>query len=320
MKMKPRTHGASEKGFHFLEGFKQCKRKFFIHEVLGIEPERKPFQLLFGSAFHAGKEAFYLSGSVAKARKAMMSELDAIRGQMEDERRIYPVLKTKAPIMLDRWIKVLGANDLSLYRILAVEEIGEVKLPNGFTFTFKPDVVLQVPSGPIYIFDTKTSWYSSHLQAEQVEVGDQASTYLYGWNHLHPKLKASGVVADCISWNLATDDPEKIQVIRSNLTGRTPLELWEWEQGAMSDLRDMASRVKALSKSSYSQLFPRTTSYCLSYNRKCEYLDICRSDLTTMKSLPGGFCRIQKSKDLAGLGRMKDSIPLVQRPTGKVVK
>jgi hypothetical protein len=86
----------------------------------------------------------------------------------------------------------------------------------------------------------------------------------------------------------------------------------------MSDLLDMSSRVKALKKTSYAQLFPRTTSYCLAYNRRCEFLDICRSDLTNLKSLPGGFRH--KPKDLKCLKGMKEEIPLVSRPTKKVVK
>jgi hypothetical protein len=267
--------GASDYGFHLLETFKTCKRKFYISKVLGIEADRKPFQLIFGGAFHHGKAIFYETKSESKALKAYEVAIKESKHEIEDPSRYLPALLSRGGIMLKKWISLLGKNDLKIYEILSLEEVLRFKLPNGFTFTAKPDVVVKSDSS-LYIFDTKTSWYSANLQSEQLEVGDQTSAYLYGWNLIHRKTPASGLVPDCISWNFNSSDPDKIEVSRSRLVTRSNRELNEWALGTMSDLSDMAGRIASLKKNDLSELFPRTTSYCLSYNRKCEYLDICR--------------------------------------------
>jgi hypothetical protein len=283
--------GASDFGFHFLEGFKTCKRKFFIERFKGIEANRKPFQLIFGEAFHHAKATFYITKSEAKALAAYQLVLKERKGEIEDPSRYLPLLRDRGPIMFKKWVKLLGRNDLRVYEILAVEEVMKFRLPNGFLFTAKPDVVVKSPSG-IYIFDTKTSWYSANLQSEQLEVGDQTSSYLYGWNLLHPKEKALGLVPDCISWNVNSTDPEKIDCNRSRLVTRSNRELNEWALGTMSDLADMAGRIASLKKFDDASLFPRTTSYCLSYNRKCEFLDICRHRIKDGE-IPEGYHEVK---------------------------
>lgn len=277
--------GASEAGFHFLEAFKTCKRKWFIRYVLGIEPDRKPFQLIFGGCFHHGKAVFYESGSQSKAITAYKQAVKESRKEVEDPSRYLPMMLERGPLMLEKWIRMLGKNDLRIYKILALEKVLKVRLPNGYIFTIKPDVVVDSSAG-VYLFDTKTSWYSANLQSEQLEYGDQTSAYLYGWNQANPKKKAVGLVPDVIYWNLNTSDPDKIECTRSRLVTRSDRELQEWVEGTMSDLTDMASRVRGLRTFGEAATFPRTTSYCLSYNRICEYADICRRK---KEGVPGGF-------------------------------
>jgi hypothetical protein len=278
--------GASEKGFHFLESFKSCKRKWFFRFPLGLEPDRKPFQLIFGGAFHHGKATFYSKQKVSSALAAFKEYVEFYKKEVEDPKRYIPMMLARGPVMLEKWIRLLGRNDIRVYKILALEEVIEFRLPNGYLFTIKPDVVLKGPGG-VYIFDTKTSWYSSNLQSEQLETSDQTTAYIYGWNKKHPDQKAVGLVPDCISWNVNSSDPEKIDCTRSRLVTRSERELEEWALGTQSDLADMASRVAAVKKFDDAGLFPRTTSYCLSYNRKCEYLDICRHRIKS--DIPEGF-------------------------------
>lgn len=277
--------GATWAGFHFLESFKTCKRKWMLRYVYGLESDRKPFQLVFGGCFHEGKAEFYRTGSSSKALKVYRSSLKDSKVEIEDSPRYYPLLLERGPTMLERWIQRLGKNDIRIYDILAVEKLLTVDLPNGYRFTVRIDVAGKGPGG-VYLFDTKTSWYSANLQAEQLETSDQTTAYLYAWNLKHPKTPAQGLVPDCIYWNVNSPDPDKIECVRSVLVTRSARELKEWEEGVMSDLKDMASRVLAMKRHGEASTFPRTTSYCLSYNRKCEYLDICRH---RVKGLPPGF-------------------------------
>lgn len=281
---KPRR--GSPAGFHFMEEFKNCKRKWYYHHLLGWEPDRKPFQLIFGGCFHRGKEVFYKTGSASKAVKAYAAELKETRSELEDPSRFYETLLARGQIMLMRWIDRLGKNDLKVYKILGVEQEETARLPNGYMFTFRIDVAMKTPGGSVYIFDTKTSWYSANLQSEQVETSDQGTAYLYGWNQLHKNEPAVGLIPDCIYWNLNTEDPEKIACTRASLVRRSAEELNSWATGAMMTFKDMALRVRALKTEGVDATFDRTTSYCLSYNRKCEYLDVCRGKI---KGIPPGF-------------------------------
>jgi hypothetical protein len=310
-----KKQGGTRSGFHFIEKFKNCKRFWYIENILGITPAKKPFMLIFGGAFHAGKAKFYTSkGDINAACAAFKASLKSERADMEDAEKFFPYLLERGPIMLHRWADTFGKNDLANYKVLAVEKVFETKLPNGFTLTIKPDAVLQASSGAIYIFETKTSFFSANLQEDVVSLGDQATTYLYAWKQATGK-KANGVVPDIIYWNRNSRKSEDIELKRGNLITRSDYELYAYEQGVMSDLLDMSGRVRGLDKSSPEALFPRTTSQCIAYNRRCEFADICRERLEDGNILPGGFLRdLWKKKD--SLTRIT-KIPHVAAPKKK---
>jgi hypothetical protein len=313
-----RKQGGTRSGFHFIESFKNCKRLWYVGQILGIRPSKKPFMLIFGGAFHVGKAKFYTSrGDITAACAAFRASLKGERADMEEAEKYYPFLAERGPLMLHRWADTFGRNDLANYRVLAVEKVFETRLPNGFTLTIKPDAVLQASNGAIYIFETKTSFFSANLQEDVVALGDQATTYLYAWRAATGK-KASGVVPGIIYWNRNSRKSEDIELRRGNLITRNDYELWSYEQGVMSDLLDMSGRVRALGGSHPSPpeaLFPRTTSQCISYNRRCQYADICREKLEEGGPLPGGFSRdIWKSRAaLTGIVRL----PRVAPPKSK---
>lgn len=309
-----KKQGGTRSGFHFVEDFKGCKRRWYIANILGITPAKKPFMLLFGGAFHAGKASFYLTKSIEKAVLAFKASLKAEQSQMEEREKFLPFLLERGPIMLHRWADTFGRNDLANYKVLAVEKVFEVRLPNGFTVTVKPDAVLQASNGAVYIFETKTSFFSANLQEDVVALGDQATTYLYAWWKATGK-KANGVVPDIIYWNRNSRKSEDIELRRGNLITRTDYDLWSYEQGVMSDLLDMSGRVRALKTSSPEALFPRTTSQCISYNRRCAFADICRERLEENGPLPGGFER-DVWKQRAALLAVK-TLPKVAAPKSK---
>jgi len=312
-----KKQGGTRSGFHFIEKFKNCKRFWYLENILGITPSKKPFMLIFGGAFHAGKASFYLTRSVEKAVAAFKKTLREDRDLIEEADRFYPFLLERGPLMLYAWANMFGRNDLANYKILAVEKVFEVRLPNGYTITVKPDAVLQASNGAVYIFETKTSFFSANLQEDVVALGDQATTYLYAWWKATGK-KANGVVPDIIYWNRNSRKSEDIELRRGNLITRSDYELWSYEQGVMSDLLDMSGRVRALGgarAASPEALFPRTTSQCISYNRRCEFADICREKLEEGGPLPGGFARDPWKQRTALLGVR--TLPKVLPPKSK---
>ncbi len=309
-----KDHGATRSGFHFIEKFKGCKRFWYIENPLGITPALKPFMLIFGGAFHAGKAGFYTGKSIEKGVATFKRALKAERSKMEDAEKYYPFLLERGPVMLHRWADTFGRNDLANYKILAVEKVFETRLPNGFLVTIKPDAVLRASSGSIFIFETKTSFFSANLQEDVVSLGDQATTYLYAWWKA-TGTKALGVVPDIVYWNRNSRNSQDIELRRGSLITRSDYELWSYEQGVMSDLLDMSGRVRALGKNSPEALFPRTTSQCIAYKRRCEYADICRERLEEGGPLPGGFAR-DPWKGKTALTKVR-KIPSVPAPRSK---
>src|SRR5574340_96567 len=89
--------GATRSGFHFIEKFKTCKRFWYLENILGITPAKKPFMLVFGGAFHAGKAKFYTSKSVDQAVAAFQAALKSERSLMEDSEKFFPFLLERGP-------------------------------------------------------------------------------------------------------------------------------------------------------------------------------------------------------------------------------
>jgi PD-(D/E)XK nuclease superfamily len=281
--------GATPAGFHFLELFKTCKRKFWFTHVRHIVPSQKAYMLIFGGAFHDGKAKFYRTkGDLDAAITAFKDALRRDTKIMEEADKWLPFLAERGPIMLQRWAEIFGRNDLANYRVMAIEKVLKVTLPNGMLITVKPDAVMRSSSGAVYIMETKTSFYSGNLQEESVALGDQATMYLYAYGRT-ARAPAAGVVPDIIYWNRNSRKASDIECSRGRLVTRTMEELADFEQGLMGDFTDLSARVDALKRHPTAQLFPRTTSWCLSYNRKCEYAEICRWSEKELKSLPPQF-------------------------------
>jgi PD-(D/E)XK nuclease superfamily len=283
--------GATPAGFHFLELFKVCKRKFYLTHVKHITPAQKAYMLIFGGAFHDAKAKYYKSkGDLDAAIASFKAALSRDAKIMEEPDKWLPFLAERGPIMLARWAEVFGRNDLANYRVMAIEKVLKVTLPNGMRITVKPDAVVRSSSGAVYLMETKTSFYSGNLQEESVALGDQATMYLYAYHKAAGKA-AAGVVPDIIYWNRNSRKTSDIECSRGRLVTRTASELMDFEQGLMGDFTDLSARTAAVKRYPISQLFPRTTSWCLSYNRKCEYAEICRWDERALKALPPQYKR-----------------------------
>jgi hypothetical protein len=277
----------SEAGWHFINLFQDCKMKFYIRHVLKYIPLTTGGPLVFGGTFHEAKAVFYKTGNLKKSLSYFMKELRSRQDEIEE--RLFEQYYNQGPIMLQTWIHRFGFSDLENYKIIAVEEEIRPRLPNGFYMTMRPDAILKSRDGNIYIMETKTTFSNPSLVTQGVVLGDQATAYIYGVQQVY-KIRPYGIIPDIIGWSLGSQHIDKIVAFRGEIVTRSDRLLEELESSMTSELLDISTRVASIKKHPISELFPRNTSYCMFYNHRCEYADVCRSDLS---ECPAGF-KIEK--------------------------
>lgn len=288
---------ASHAGFHFINLYQCCPRKFYHKYVLGLSPTFTPPALLGGSAFHEGKAVWYKTKSRAKAINKVKSYLKGVRPQYEHD-EVYEKDSFRFPILLDRWIDEYGLNDFQVYKILMVEKELELPIPGLFNkkkepyvITARADLVVQDDRKNIYVIDTKTSSFSTTVSQNAVYYGDQATMYIWAVSQTLKKPVA-GLIADIAYWNKNAVSEGNIACIRGDLTVRSDRVLKEFIEGVASLFMEISQKVEALKKKKFSvgSLFQRNTYYCTAFSRPCEYADVCRLDLTGTRKPPIGFC------------------------------
>jgi hypothetical protein len=267
-------------GFHFWNLYQNCRWKFFLRYIMGIEPDKTAKALIFGGAFHAGKAAFYKGED---HREAFLRELGSGKEEYENPED-YIADENRGTLLLDTWVEQHGRGDLIDHTILAIEEPMEVALPNGYVVTFRCDAVLR-PRGRTesYVYETKTTGFSVEVTEVGVAMGDQATMYLWGTRKAHPEWNVAGLIPD-----IAYQRQSRITCARGDVVFRTNREMDQFEKMAVGLLSEISAKTQALDHGHDPLvLFDRNTSWCTSYNRPCEYASICRN--WDLKGIPEGF-------------------------------
>jgi len=273
-------------GFHFYNLYQCCGRKFYIHNYLKVRPRFESVPLLNGALFHYGKERFYTSGSRDTALHSLEAAIKEHRNKFE-EAKDYVTVATRLPMMLKKWIDEHGKNDLRNFRLLEVEQEHRIYFDGGFFTTVRPDAVVENRDGELIIMETKTTAYSAAMTEVFVQFGDQATAYLAAISRKYPKRRVAGVLPDIVAWLKNSRKKEDIVCSRKSLVCRDKEEIEEWSLSTSFLLSEISQKIGALKKYPPIALFPRNTTFCISYNRCCEYLKICRRDLEGDAPIPG---------------------------------
>jgi hypothetical protein len=276
-------------GFHFYNLYHNCKRKFFIKYVLGIENRYTSQALIGGGAFHAGKAEWYRTADHGLSMEVCRAGIEAAKDEFETEEE-YDRTIDRFPAMLDSWIMTHGVNDLERYTPLAIEKEIVLPVPNteGFYVTMRADAVLQDNRyKQIYIMETKTTQFSKLIQEKGVYYGDQALMYIWGWLETAGKL-VDGVIPDITYWNKKSHDVGKIEHWRGDIVTRNRSEIEDFLLGVAGTLNEISQKVRAYEEKGYPEeiLFPRNTDRCMDFFRPCEFADICRNKLSKDSRLP----------------------------------
>jgi hypothetical protein len=284
--------GGSNHGFHFYQLDKKCPWKFYLMYRKGIFPRKTPEALLNGSAYHAGKEAYYLNNYNLKvALDAIYNSLEENEGEYEDK-DLFTRAWERVPAMFADWHEKVGQHDKRNLDIIYVEHELEVPIAGtNYTITMKLDLVARDKnSGYINIYDTKTTSFSKASAVSDVEMSDQSTTYLWGFSKTYPKEKVDGFIGDISYWHKSTTDPKKIEHTRTDVIRRTPRTLMEFESALAYEITDISARMQAVDSGKFPAytLFPRrgaSTGVCNEFFRRCPFEHICR-DVDLDKSIP----------------------------------
>lgn len=284
--------------FHYFNLYQCCPCKFFIKYFCRIVPRHIHPALVQGSAFHEGKAAFYLSKSRSanvrekEAIKTALAVLDESKDQLSSE-DIYKDLAFRLPNFLHYWIIETGVHDLDNYKVLYVEKQLLVPIKGTpYRMTIRPDTILQDRQhGQIYIMETKTSGFSIRVTQQAVELGDQATSYIFGARKVLG-LDIYGCVPDISYWNKNTSDVKNIKNERGAIITRDEYAVESFEKGVAQVLIEINQKAIAYRKG-YDPwiLFPRNSHYCTSFASPCDYAGICYSPCEKMKQLPHEFRR-----------------------------
>jgi hypothetical protein len=270
----------SSLGYHFINTFQNCPRKWYIKYICGILPTKLGKALLFGKAWHEGMEVFYKGNKdedqVALADKAhgrILENLRECRTQFRTNEE-FDEMYAKASILFQVWYRDIGQFLHRDYEVLMVEQEFRPKLGGAFTMTIRPDAVVRHrATGRIDIPEHKTTSYSIVSQLETVMRNDQATAYIWGLLKTHPEfaLNFGGVLLD-VCYNRS-----KITEVKQQTIVRNRATLTEFELSLLGVFLDLANRVRAFDKRPELQpmLFPRNGGACSAFG--CEYEGICRN-------------------------------------------
>jgi len=296
-----RSKGTS-RGFHFLNEYQVCPWRFYLHYVLGLEPVHQGKALLFGTAVHAAKEAFYkdmqlgVQTSTADFVSAGVLSL-ASQKDLYERRDDFDTDAKRLGPMLAAWHSKWAAHDLDTYEVLAVEEEIKFPLPGGFSMTVRPDAILQVRmTNPQHIvaLETKSTSKSVGAMQKSVACSGQVDAQLLGLRSLG--FTDPDFAVDVLPDILYQRQNGPILAERPCLLGRSKRELAEAALGFSGIASEIAQKCAAIEAPDAEVppefYFPRNGLVCGQFG--CAYETICKAR-TRPGDVPCGFLHAEAS-------------------------
>lgn len=281
------TRRESSRGFHFINTYQSCPRKWYLRYPCGLLPKYTGKALIFGKAWHNGLEQVYLGKGYDAGLATLKQELLDMQGEYQNQSD-FESDYTRADILYEAWYSEVGQKLLDEYTVLHVEEELYPSVGGLFTMTIRPDAVIKRKStGEIFIVEHKTTAYSIANMVSNVNTQDQITAYIWGLLQTKPeyKLNFTGVLLDVAFLQMRNGVPARTGAqVSQTILYRNETALGEFELNMLGLFNELGQKVKMLSscppKSSdflmlQAQMFPRNGTSCSLFG--CEYEDICRS-------------------------------------------
>lgn len=296
--MQERRRGASSAGFHFLDLYNNCQRKFYLRWVCRLMANDVAYPLLFGAVFHEMKAVYYRTHSLKKALNKCKTELAHLASLFESPEQ-YNTAAWKLPTLFTEWEQNHGRLDLKTWDIIHVEKDVSATIPGtNYVHTARIDLLARLKSTEeYYILDTKTSSFSIATAEMTAHYGDQATAYIW-LARTALGLPVKGFIPDIAYWNKKSDSIANIAFSRGDIVQRSEQSIAEYLLNAAQINTEIAQKIEALKDGADPAIFRRNTYYCTAFFKKCEYADICRTNVSTKGRAPAGFTRDKNTKPL----------------------
>jgi len=248
-----------------------------------------PTPLLQGSAFHAGKAEFYKTEKESRALALIRAELKERKAEFESRKEYLSTLE-RTPAMLASWIAEFGRDDLKHLSIIDVERSIRIPFPGrpSWHFTARIDMVAEDRFANTLIYETKSTSWSIKGTLISIQLGDQATAYLWGGGK-HYKRPITAVVPDITMFSSNANSPASIRNYRGDFVYREPEDFTFFSNATLQQASEISQKMKAVYAGHDPAIFPRNPFYCSAYGRPCEFADICRKNLTAKSKVPTGF-------------------------------
>lgn len=278
-------------GYHTIAKFIENPWEWYLRYMVGIEPAEEKSYFVLGKAVHLAKEAFYLyDGSLATLEKTFNAFMEAKKLNYLDG-DLYFKDHQKGLQSLRVWHTTFGEKDIALYDVLGAEYPMNFKLANGLEMTTRMDLLLRRKNdGHVLILDTKTTGYQADAAHMDVELGDQATTYLLALRKNHPDELVDGLLPDIHYWRWASNmKAPSLSCERFSFVGRSDYELWAWEMCLISAWQSLVARIQAVKNGMPPEYaFIRNSAAKAKFAKQNPYIDFYKSPVDP-KYLPGNF-------------------------------
>lgn len=264
---KAKEAGASSRGFHYYEAFRNCPRLFYHSNILGLRAVQESKGRVLGKAYHGMKEDFY--------RGFDQGIIDGNLGAyLEENEEVFfnPAEMPESRGILQRafasWVQTFGEADLERFASVAVETEISVEV-KGARITGRLDAIATERDGSLTVLDTKTS---STQTPDRIVMGTDLSDQLPLYKHLVEKTlgKSPRLFVDATAFRKGASGHAREEVFYSQ---DEIVDVLEGLYGTWCDIQDRLEKLEE-EPELWRRLFPRYTQKCSLWG--CPYSDFCR--------------------------------------------
>lgn len=292
----PEVRRESSRGFHFINTYQSCPRKWYLRYPCGVLPKKVGKALIFGKAWHNALEIAYRGGSFEEAHTKLLAELHTSREEYARSDDAESDLR-RADVLLRAWWDTLGTRLHTDYQILHVEEQMEPKVMDRFSMTIRLDAVIRrKEDGLIFIAEHKSTASSIQNMIDSVDRQDQATAYSWGLLSCKPEYRMNfgGVLLDVAFLSMRNGMPASTGAsVQTAVIYRNDAQLGAFELAMYGLFMEVGQKIRAVQELSQNpiardvlaaQLFPRNGYACSLFG--CDYEDVCRGRTTPQQDLP----------------------------------
>jgi len=275
-----------------IQKYMTCERLYFLEFIMNIRPEGENHNLIFGQAFHKGKDILFIKGYSLESCKL------AYQAFIEHYRKVYSPdtdmdFRGKTPLGAETaFLTYVNQYKDDDFTVLYTEIGIAVPIGKGRTLYGNMDSIMKGSRG-IFSLETKTSGATWSYLQDQFMMKFQIDVYTHFLYSFFDPKEVYGVIVDV---TVLKKEPEHIRV--HCVKSIDHLEEWLYDANYWFDCIekdfDHLSHESESDKSMHS--FIRRTESCIQYNRMCPYFDLCHAwhnPLQKIGTIPMGY-KIEK--------------------------